>query len=153
MLTWVLITAAVIAVVVKRFIGEPLNARDLFVPPLVLLGIGTYELTKAELTVVDVWWLVVGSVVGLALGVLRGTTIKVYERDDVLWQRYTPWTLAVWVGSFAANAGVGWLATTSGMHADARPMTLAIGVGLLGELVPVGSRAIRSGVPFAPERR
>ncbi|MEV0680644.1 DUF1453 domain-containing protein [Actinosynnema sp. NPDC050436] len=153
MLTWVLIGAAVVAVVVKRVLGEPLNGRDLVVPPLVLLGIGGYELTKTSVTAVDVLWLVGGVAMGLALGVLRGATIKVYERDDVLWQRYTPWTLAVWVGSFAVNAGLGFAASASGVHADARPMALSIGVGLLGELVPVGLRAIRSGVPFAPERR
>ncbi|CCH33935.1 DUF1453 family protein [Actinosynnema sp. NPDC047251] len=153
MLTWVLIAAAVVAVVVKRFMGEPLNARDLFGPPLVLFGIGVYELIKTSLTLVDVLWLAAGSVVGLVLGVLRGTTITLFVRDDVLWQRYTPWTVAVWAGSLAVNFGLGLAATSAGMHAEARPMTLSIGVGLLGELVPVGLRAIRSGVPFAPQRR
>ncbi|MBB5955950.1 hypothetical protein FHS29_002531 [Saccharothrix tamanrassetensis] len=149
MLTWGLIVVGVVAVVVKRFLGEPLNARDLFGPPLLLLGIGVYGLTKQHLAAVDVLWLVIGSVVGVALGALRGTTIRLFTRDGVLWQRYTPWTLVVWVGSFAVNAGLGFLAVSAGMHAEARPMTLAIGVGLLGELVPIGLRAVRSGVPFA----
>ncbi|MBW4719928.1 DUF1453 domain-containing protein [Saccharothrix obliqua] len=153
MLVWVLVAAAVIAVVVKRFVGEPLNARDLFVPPVVLLGIGVYSVTKVPLTATDVLWLVGGAVVGFGFGALRGSTTRLFTRDGVLWQRYTPWTLVVWVVSLAANFGVGYLATTGGAHADTRPMTLSVGVGLLGELVPVGLRALRSGVPFAPEPR
>ncbi|WP_433263313.1 DUF1453 domain-containing protein [Actinosynnema sp. CS-041913] len=149
MLIWGLVAVGVAAVVVKRFLGEPLSARDLVGPPVVLLGFGIYGLTKTPLTAVDVLWLAVGSVVGVALGVLRGTTIRLFTRDGVLWQRYTPWTLAVWVGSFAVNAGLGFVAVSAGMHAEARPMTLSIGVGLLGELVPIGLRAVRSGVPFA----
>ncbi|GAA0229018.1 hypothetical protein GCM10010492_29260 [Saccharothrix mutabilis subsp. mutabilis] len=47
-----------------------------------------------------------------------------------------------------ALAGVG-LRAASGVHPDARPMALSIGVGLLGELVPVGVRALRSGTPIA----
>ncbi|RKT56697.1 DUF1453 family protein [Saccharothrix australiensis] len=149
MLTWGLIAIAVVAVVVKRFLGEPLDARGLVVPPLVLIGIGVHGLTSVDLATADVLWLVAGSVVGVALGALRGTTIRLFTRDGVLWQRYTPWTLAVWVGSFAVNAGLGFAAAAGGMHAEARPMTLSIGVGLLGELVPIGLRALRSGVPFA----
>ncbi len=153
MLMWGLIAVGVVAVVVKRFLGEPLSARELFGPPLVLIGIGVYELTKVDPGPVDVLWLLVGSLVGGALGMLRGTTIRLFTRDGVLWQRYTPWTIAVWVGSLACNTGLSFAATASGAHADTRPITLSIGVSLLGELVPIGLRAIRSGVPFAPGSR
>jgi ABC-type dipeptide/oligopeptide/nickel transport system permease subunit len=101
---------------------------------------------------VDIVWLVIGSAIGLALGFLRGWTVRVFEKDGVLWQRYTPWTLLVWAVSMALNAGVGFLAVHTGAHPEARPMTLSIGVGLVGELIPVGLRALRSGIPFAPER-
>jgi hypothetical protein len=33
-----IVVVAVVAIVVKRFLGEPLNARDLAVPPLVLVA-------------------------------------------------------------------------------------------------------------------
>ncbi|NUT95075.1 MAG: DUF1453 family protein [Saccharothrix sp.] len=149
MLTWVLIAVGVVVVVVKRFVGEPLSARDLLVPPLVLTGIGVRSLWEVHLTALDVVWVVAGSVVGLGLGAARGATVKVFTRDGALWQRYTPWTLAAWAGSMAVNFGLGWAATATGTPADARPITLSIGVGLLGELAPIGLRALRSGTPFA----
>lgn len=147
------IVVAVAAVVVKRFIGEPLNARDLFVPPVVLFGIGVYSISKAgSIAAVDLTWIVITTAVGIAIGVARGSTIRVFTRDGVLWQRYTRWTLAVWVLAIGIKFGVTALATAMGMHAEMNPMTLSIGAGLVGEMLPVGLRALRTGAPFAPER-
>ncbi|QQQ74852.1 DUF1453 domain-containing protein [Saccharothrix sp. 6-C] len=142
--TWVLIVVAVVAVVVKRFRGEPVNVRDLAVPPLVLLGIGVYGLREVELTAADWGWLVAGAVVGLALGVARGATIRLFARDGVPWQRYTPWTLLVWAGSAAVSLGLGLAASAAGAPADARPVTLSIGIGLLGEAIPIGLRLLKA---------
>jgi len=143
MITWMLIAVGVVTVVVRRTLGEPLNLRDLAVPPLVLMGIGGYTLTKADLGAVDVLWLVVGSLIGLAMGVLRGSSVHLFTRDGGLWQRYTPRTFGYWALSIAVNLAVGY---TASLYTDARPITLSIGVGLLGEAIPVGLRALRSGV-------
>ena len=148
------IAVAVVALIVKRFVGEPLNARDLFVPPVVLLGIGVYNLTKLDVVDArDVAWIVGGGLVGLAFGALRGTTTVLFPRNGVLYQRYTWKTIAVWAVSLAANFGVGLLAIKAGMHPETRQMTLSIGVSLLGEMLTVGWRALASGHPFAPERQ
>lgn len=155
--TWVvvlLIVAAVGYTIVRRSIGEPLNARDLFGPPVVLLAIGGYSVTKLpEVTGADVAWLAGTSLVGVALGVWRGATVRLMVKDGALWQRYPARTYLVWVVSLVVNGGLGVLATHAGMHADARPMTLSIGVGLLGEAAAVGLRALVTGVPFSAERR
>jgi hypothetical protein len=143
-LTWVLIAGAVAVVVAKRLYGEPVNVRDLAVPPLVLLGIGVHALTKVDPTAVDWVWLAAGSLVGLGLGVVRSATVRLFRRDGVLWQRYTPWTLLVWLGSFAVSVALGLAATASGAQADARPLTLSIGIGLLGELIPIGLRLVKT---------
>ncbi|MEU5696984.1 DUF1453 domain-containing protein [Actinosynnema sp. NPDC020468] len=137
-MTWVLVGIGVLAVVARRFAGERVDARDLVVPVVVLLCLGGYEVAKAPLDWVDGLWVAGGSVVGFGFGVLRGATIRVFDRDGAPWQRYTPWTLGAWVLSFAANAGVGLIAP-----GETRSMTLSIGVGLLGEAVPVGLRALR----------
>lgn len=154
MLLGAVVVVAVVVIVVKRFLGEPLNARDLAVPPLVLVGIGIYTLTRVgQLSGSEIGWIAVGSVVGLALGAVRGTTVRLFNRDGVLWQRYSGWTVGVWVVSFAVSAGLGHLATGAGVREEARPLTLSIGVSLLGELATLGKRALSSGVPFAPDRR
>ncbi|MBT2385507.1 DUF1453 family protein [Streptomyces sp. ISL-11] len=146
------IAAVVIVVVIKRLRGEPLNARDLLVTPLVLTGIGISSLVKADPTAADLTWVTLGAVLGVALGAVRGVTITVFERDGVLWQRYTGRTFLVMAGSVALMAGYGFLAAKAGMHEDARPVQLTIGVSFLGESLAVGLRGRATGVPFAPER-
>ncbi|MFI5592876.1 DUF1453 domain-containing protein [Amycolatopsis sp. NPDC051758] len=151
-----LIAAAVVAVVVvlvvRRLRGEPLVAREVFGAPVVLIAIGAYGLTKLGLTAVDALWLGLGSVIGLGFGAVRAVTTVLFEREGVLWQRYTPWTFGVWVVSMAVNFGFGVLATSAGMHEEARPMTLSIGVSLLGETLVVARRAKGTGLPYAPPK-
>jgi hypothetical protein len=149
MITWVLIVVGVVAVIVKRTVGEPVDLRDLAVPPLVLLGIGVHALTQVHLGAVDVLWLVVGSLVGLAMGVLRGSSVLLFTADGVLRQRYTARTFGYWGLSLVVNLAVGY---TAGLYTDARPITLSIGVGLLGEALPVGLRALRVGALSATPR-
>ncbi|WP_433681548.1 hypothetical protein [Nocardia sp. CA-119907] len=149
----VIAIVAVIAVVVKRFSGEPMNARDTFGPPVILVAIGGYGLTKvADLSGTDITWLVIGGIVGLAFGAMRGTTITIFTRDGHLWQRYTRWTVVVWVISMAAGFGISTLGTAMGMHHAARPTTLSIGIGMFGEMLTLGLRALSTGVPFAPDK-
>ena len=142
MITWLLIAVAVVVVVVRRTIGEPVDLRDLAVPPVVLIGLGVHALTDVHLGAVDVLWLVVGSLVGLAMGLLRGSSVRLFHADGGLRQSYTARTFGYWGLSLAVNLAVGY---TASLYADARPVTLSIGVGLLGEAVPVGLRALRLG--------
>ncbi|GAA1960330.1 DUF1453 domain-containing protein [Amycolatopsis minnesotensis] len=148
----VVVGVLVVVLVVKRFRGGPLTARDAFVSPVVLLGIGAYELTKVpEFSGLDIGWLVLGTVVGLVFGGLRGTTTLLSERDGGLWQRYTKWTVAVWLIASASSFGLGVLGVALGAHEEARPIVLSVGISLIGEAAVVGFRAKALGVRFAPE--
>lgn len=147
------IAVVVVVVVVRRLRGEPVNARDLFAAPVILTGIGLWSLAQHHgLGLGDYVWVGAGSVLGLALGAGRGATVVVYERDGVLWQRYTGRTFLVAALSFAVMAGFSLLAAHGGLAADARPVQLSIGVGFLGEALVVACRGLLSGTPFAPER-
>jgi hypothetical protein len=137
-MTYALIAAGVLYVLVRRFTGEPLNARDLLGPPAFLLFFGIRAVEEFRLIYV------LPLAVGFAFGALRGMTIKLFERDGHLWQRYTPWTLLVWVTSLGASLGLGLLV---GGHA---PTQLSIGVSMLGELCAIGAKALNTGIPFAP---
>ncbi|MFJ9692078.1 DUF1453 domain-containing protein [Kitasatospora sp. NPDC101183] len=148
------IAAVVVVVVVRRLRGEPLNARDLFAAPVVLTALGLWSLAQHHgLRAGDYVWVGAGSVLGLALGALRGATVVLFEREGVLWQRYAGRTFLVAVLSLAVMAGFSLLAARCGLAADARPVQLSIGVGFLGEALVVGCRGLASGTPFAPERR
>ncbi|MGW2256066.1 DUF1453 domain-containing protein [Kitasatospora sp. NPDC001660] len=149
-----LIVAVVVVVVMRRLRGEPLNARNLFAPPVVLTGLGLWTLSQHHgLGAGDYAWVAGGAALGAALGVVRGATIRVYEREGVLWQRYTGRTFLVAAVSLVVTAGFAQAAEHFGLAPDARPVQLSIGVGFLGEALTVGRRALSSSTPFAPERR
>lgn len=152
-MVFVIIVGAIV-LIVKRFLGEPVDARDTFLTPLILVGIGVYSVTKvADLSGTDIVWLVIGGVVGIAFGAVRGTTTVLFARDGHLWQRYTVKTLVVWTTSIATGFGISLLGSTMGMHHDAKPITLSIGIGMLGEMLTLGLRALSTGIPFAPDKK
>jgi hypothetical protein len=140
---WLLvIAAAVIVVVIRRAVGEPLDMRDLWVPPVVLTGIGIWILIRAEgLSARDRAWLAGGSLLGIALGYLRGRSVVVFERSGRLWQRYEGRTFAAVAASLVVMLAFGAAATRCGMSPSARPVQLAIGLSFLGEAVAVTRRA------------
>ncbi|WP_344325817.1 DUF1453 domain-containing protein [Kitasatospora putterlickiae] len=154
--TWLLVTiiaGAAVAVVAKRMIGEPVNVRDLFGPPVVLTALGVWSVLEAGgLNGADLGWVVGGCLIGLGLGALRGATVAVFTRDGVLHQRYTGRTFLVILLAFLASGLYGLLARKLGMHPEARPINLSIGVGFLGEALVIGYRGLRNGTPFAPEK-
>lgn len=149
----VLIIGLVIYTIVRRFRGEPLVAKDLVATPLIMIAIGAYGLTKVTgWTGLDVGWLVLGVVVGLVFGAIRGATSGLFVRDGVLHQRYTWKTLAVWVLGSAVSVALGLAGGQLGVHAETRSYPFSIGIGLLGEMLTCGLRALATGLPFAPER-
>ncbi|KJY20303.1 hypothetical protein [Streptomyces katrae] len=148
-----IIAVVVIAIVIKRMIGEPVNAKDLFAAPVILTVIGISSLIKkADLTGSDLTWVITGAVLGTALGGLRGATVQLIDKGGVLWQRYTGRTFLALIGALAVTAGFNVLAVKMGMHENARPLQLSIGVSFLGESLVVGCRGMTSGIPFAPAR-
>jgi len=153
--TVVLAVGAVLVSVVRRLRGVGLVADDLFGGPVVLVGIGLYQLLRAApaLRVVDGAWLAGSLALGVVVGGARGATVRLVSRNGALMQRYTAATLAVWAASFVVSAGYGLVAQAGGMHAEARPMVLSIGVGMLGETAVLGVRALSTGLPFSPGAR
>lgn len=148
-----LVVALALGVIAKRLAGEPLNARDLWGAPLVLTAVGAWTLVRtAGLGAADIGWAVAGCLLGFALGAVRGRAVTVFEKDGVLWQRYTGRTFLCVVGTLAVMAAFTLAARGLGMHEEARPTSLSLGVSFLGEAVAVSLRALRTGVPFAPDR-
>ncbi|MGK5729040.1 DUF1453 domain-containing protein [Streptomyces sp. URMC 124] len=148
-----IVAVVVIVVVIKRLKGEPLNARDLLAPPVVLIAVGAVSLAKAQqVTGADLAWVAAGALLGCGLGAVRGATVQLSERAGALWQRYTGRTFLVLAGSAVIMGGFGLLAARAGVPEAARPIQLNIGVSFLGEALVIGARGLASGVPFAPER-
>ncbi|MEV4510486.1 hypothetical protein AB0K00_16145 [Dactylosporangium sp. NPDC049525] len=156
--TALLIAAAVLYLLVRRFTGEPLQARRLVLPPVLLVAWGGYAVSQAFTAgtlahaVLDGAVLGAGAVLGVAGGLVRGLTVRVFVRDGHLWYRYTALTLLVWIvligARFAENAAGRALGADAAVLAAALPFML--GLSLLAEAAVTGRRAIATGVPFAP---
>ncbi len=150
----ILVIAAVLILVIgRRLTGQPLTNSRLLLVPAVMVAIGLYELTTVHLTAGVLTLLGVEAVVGLAFGVVRGLTIRVYPRAGHLWYRYTPLTIGIWVLAIAARVGVGVAAHHWGVDLPGATLLAALGLSLLGEAAIVLPRARRTGVPMAPDRR
>ncbi|MEU7160787.1 DUF1453 domain-containing protein [Streptomyces chrestomyceticus] len=148
-----IVAAVLVLVVVKRLKGEPVNIRDLFAGPAVLTGLGVLFIAKADgVTGTDIAWVAPGAFLGLGLGAARGTLVRLFEKEGVLWQCYTGRTFLVVIASLLISAGYGAFAEHMGMHPYARPTQLTIGVSFLGESLLIYYRARKTGTPFAPEQ-
>lgn len=144
---WTLLVVVLLAVlVVRRIRGEPLDLKDAAVTPVVLLAIGVHTLVQVGPTAVDLAWLAGLCAVSLGFGAARSATIVIERRRDGLIQRYRWSTFALLVASLVIGAGLGQLAVHLGMHEEARPLVLTIGVGLAGEGVITLARAAKHGV-------
>lgn len=155
--TALLVIAVLLYAMVRRFLGEPLVARRLVVLPLALTAYGLYTVAQAHFVhaTADLVALVLGGLVAVAGGALRGRTVRVFVRDGHVWYRYTWVTLAVWGGLIALRFAQAAAAIAIGADQPVLTASLVLSLGLsfLGEATVVGPRAMATGAPFAPRRR
>ncbi|MGO1908627.1 MAG: hypothetical protein ACTH1C_06945 [Brevibacterium linens] len=144
------VIAVIVFVIVRRFRGEPVDAKDLAVPPVILVALSIKELWGFDhWTPANITFLVVSIIIGVGFGMLRGASTTLFAKDGTLHQKYTVKTLIVWALSLAASAGLHFGAQFIGAEEAVRPMTLSIGLSLLGEAITCGWRGLNSGTPFS----
>ncbi|WP_194899525.1 hypothetical protein [Catenulispora pinisilvae] len=144
----VLVAALVIG---KRMTGRPVDTRRSILMPGALAVYGWFILHKSggTLTHTDQVWLGVQGAVSVGIGLLRGCTIRLYERDGVVWARYRPITLLLWVGSIAARFALEAVAVHAGAGKSAMTASIMLmfGLSLAAESLVVLPRAHASGIP------
>lgn len=144
------IIAVIAFVIVRRFRGEPVDAKDLAVPPVIMLAISVKELWGFDhWTTANIVFLGASIIVGIGFGMLRGASTTLFALGGSLHQKYTAKTMIVWVLSLTAGAGLHFGAQFIGAEEAVRPMTLSIGLSLLGEAITCGWRGLNSGIPFS----
>ena len=144
------VLVVIVIVIVRRFRGEPVDGKDLAVPPLILLGLAVKELWGFDhWTPANVTFLAASVVIGVSFGMLRGASTVLFERGGTLHQKYTAKTMIIWACSLLAGLGLHFGAQLIGAEEAVRPMTLSIGLSLLGEAITCGGRGLRSGIPFS----
>ncbi|GAA1022455.1 MULTISPECIES: DUF1453 domain-containing protein [Amycolatopsis] len=144
----VLIVAAIGYLMVRRLMGEPAQAKQMLILPAVLSVVGLSTLSGEVKTPASMIFLVGTAAVSVALGVLRGMSVRISRRDGTAFVRYTALTVALWVANIVVKIGVN-LALDAFAPQDAggvaNSMLLTIGVGILAEGLVVLYRALRAG--------
>ncbi|MCU1491984.1 MAG: hypothetical protein JWM85_3389 [Acidimicrobiaceae bacterium] len=149
-----LMVAAVAFVLFRRIRGEPLLAKRVLILPVILTIAGIVNLTKVHgVTGKDIVFVVVGGIIALSLGTARGASIERFEKSGYLWQRYRKPTIVLWTVLVAVRvilAGIAHVAHAP-LAAGSQTLLFGLGLSLTGEALIVGSRALSSGAPFAPD--
>jgi hypothetical protein len=157
---YVIIAALVVWVLTRQLQARPVVVRKLFVLPVILVVVGIGSLNSAvskggaHFSGRDVTWLAIDLAATIVFGVIRGTSIRLYPQEGVLWRKGTWVTLVGWVLSFAARGAIGVLASDHGAKVVASSaLILSFGVSLAVQGAVVYLRGLRAGTPFAADPR
>lgn len=135
----------------KRLTPRPLkSSARLWRIPLIMMAIGvydTYHVTHStsqaiKFTGLDAGYLAVGIVVSVALGALRGSTIRLNQSPAGPTQQYSYKTVALWVLIILLRLGMDAAGKSAGV-ADGvitSSILLMFGLTLLGESLAVSGR-------------
>jgi len=123
--------------------------------PLILTVIGGYEtlaLAKGAhpitFSVADVTYLVAVGGLSMALGLVRGTTVRIFDRGGLLTQRYSALTVFLWLATVAVRLGLDVSASRAFGVSSAvtgASILMMFGLSLLGESAVVALRTDRLG--------
>jgi hypothetical protein len=151
----ILVVIGVIGFVIyQQLAGQLLRGKRLIVLPAVLTVIGFLDLRGHHLGSADIAWLAVGAAGSLLIGVAFGLITRLESRDGVLWGKMPPRGLWLWVALVAWRVVIMVLAHQTGAHvaASATPLLFTLGLNRVGQAAVIASRAMLSGIPFAPEK-
>jgi hypothetical protein len=98
---------------------------------------------------VDLVLIAAGVLASAVLGVARGATVAVYERNGAVWLRYQTATLWLWLATVAVRVGLTGLAYLAGarLAVSGPALLLAVGTTLLSEAAMVARTT------FSPQAR
>ncbi len=147
----ILLVLGVLALVIqKRLTPRPVKGDSRrWRLPLILLAIGVYGVVGTthgtggiKLTGLDLGYLAVGGLVSLALGAVRGVTIKLTDSAMGLMQQYTYKTVALWVLLVLVRLGMDLAGKSAGVAGAVvgSSILLMFGLSLLGESAAVSAR-------------
>jgi hypothetical protein len=146
-LTSVLIYLAVIGLVLaRRFKGQALTTpKSLFLLPVIVAAIGLEDLSHghAKMPPVDIAVIVVGAVLSLGLGALRGRVNEVSMRNGAPWVNWTVRSLAVFLITLAAKLALDAVGVAAGgtFATLSSSLVFTLGLSLVGEAAVVWMRA------------
>lgn len=143
-----LIVAGVGYVLTRRMIGELLQAKGMLIPPVVLCVVGLFSVRDAHpMDAVTVGLIATNCLLSVVIGLVRGTTVHLGERNGVLWMRYRIGSVLLWLLNAVLKVAmipVQHSVSAASSHAADQALMLSIGLGILAESLVVLLRAMRT---------
>ncbi|OZC93640.1 hypothetical protein CH254_01400 [Rhodococcus sp. 06-412-2C] len=130
---------------VRRMTGQLMEARRMLVLPAILALVGLASLNSTDLSATAIGFLLLGCIVGIVLGVIRGYTVRITERDGTVWMRYSVASIGLWIAAIAVRILLIPLEVAidpTAASAAGQATMLAVGIGFLAESVAVLYRAM-----------
>jgi hypothetical protein len=110
---------------------QRLTITRMFVSPIVFIALTAFAIWGGQIETPAAWWkialaLIVGFCAGIPFGLLRGhhTNVRATEKPGVMFLDPSWIVLAIWIGAFAARAGLRYAFAGS-------PLAAVVGDGLL----------------------
>src|ERR1700733_11301662 len=141
-------------VIYQQLTGQLLRGKRVVVLPAVVTVIGFLGLRGHHLGSADIVWLTVGAVGSVLIGLAFGLIMRLESRDGVLWGKMPLRGLWLWVALVIWRVLIAVLAARTGAHvaASTTPLLFTLGLNRLGQAAIIVPRAMRAGIPFAPEK-
>lgn len=132
---------------VRRMAGQLMEARRMLVLPAILTLVGLASLNSTDLSATAIGFLLLGCIVGVGFGVIRGYTVRISERDGSAWMRYSVASIALWIAAIVVRVvliPVENAIDPAAASAAGQATMVAVGIGFLAESVIVLYRAMQS---------
>jgi len=141
-------------VIYQQLAGQLLQAKRVVVLPVIVTVIGFMNLRGHHLGSADIAWLAAGAAGSLLIGLAFGLITRLESRGGVLWGKMPLRGLWLWVALVAWRVLIMVLAARTGAHvaASTTPLLFTLGLNRLGQAAVIAFRAMRAGIPFAPEK-
>jgi membrane protein CcdC involved in cytochrome C biogenesis len=142
----ILVIALLAYTLVRRSAGQPAQGRKLLVAPLVFIVIGLFVISHTW-TSLGIGVVVVSTLVSIVFGIVRGFSIKLYDKNGIVWMKYTKVTIALWIANIAIKlvgaviiAGIDPAAASQ----ESSGLFLRLGLGVLMEGIIVAARGTKT---------
>lgn len=157
LLLGILIGALVVIRVVGRQVrGSMVTQKSLVVMPLILVAVGLLTARDAFSTATpgELAFFVFDVVALVLIGLARGASTHLSQREGGLYQKGTGLTLALWLVTIAIRVGAGLLGSAMGLNGSltSTALLLTFGLTIAAQNVAVYLRAQRLNIPLAVER-
>lgn len=141
-------------VIFQQLAGQLLRAKRVVALPAVLTVVGFLDMRGHHLGAADIVWLAVGAAGSVLIGLALGLITRLESRDGVLWGKMPLRGLWLWAALLGWRVLIMLLAARTGAHvaASTTPLLFTLGLNRLGQAAVIVPRAMRAGIPFAPEK-